>query len=170
MPTYWFNLAFGDRILVEGVELPSRAAAREEALAVVAQLCNPAIPGNPRRWASWFLAASDADGEFLRLPLGYPALEVVGRDSQPARAGEMKRNVPQRARGRVSPAEACPIQRTEALAREIAARRARTEELLEANRQLRHELSSFFLVSERNRAQTRRVLSEAAVASLVYQG
>jgi hypothetical protein len=37
MPLYFFHLSFGDRTVPdeEGVELPSRSAAREEALAVV---------------------------------------------------------------------------------------------------------------------------------------
>src|SRR5215475_8774166 len=40
MPLYFFHLNFGDRILPddEGVELPNRSAAREEALAAVRDL------------------------------------------------------------------------------------------------------------------------------------
>jgi hypothetical protein len=68
MPLYFFHLSFGDRTLPdeEGVELSHRAAAREEALAVVRDLSNPAFGGNPRRWASWFLQVADHAGEFFR--------------------------------------------------------------------------------------------------------
>ena len=57
MSLYFFHLTFGDRISLdeEGVELPSRCAACEEAMAVVSELSDPALGGNPRRWASWFL-------------------------------------------------------------------------------------------------------------------
>jgi hypothetical protein len=79
MPLYFFHLSFGDRIFPddEGVELPNRSAARSEALAVVRELADPEIAGNPRRWASWFLQVADERGEFLRLPIGHPALETV---------------------------------------------------------------------------------------------
>ena len=79
MPLYYFHLSFGDRTVTddEGVELPNRAAAREEALAVIRDLSNPEVAGNPRRWASWFLQVADEGGEFLRMPIGHPALEIV---------------------------------------------------------------------------------------------
>ena len=79
MPLYYFHLSFGNRTVTddEGVELPNRAAAREEALAVIRDLSNPEVAGNPRRWASWFLQVADDGGEFLRMPIGHPALEIV---------------------------------------------------------------------------------------------
>jgi uncharacterized protein DUF6894 len=51
MPLYLFHLAFGHRTVPdeEGVELPNRSAAREEALAVVRDLADPDSGGNPRR-------------------------------------------------------------------------------------------------------------------------
>jgi hypothetical protein len=54
MPLYFFHLSFGHRIVPdeEGVELPNRSAARAEALAVIRDLSNPEVPGNPKRWAS----------------------------------------------------------------------------------------------------------------------
>ena len=54
MPLYFFHLSFGDRTVPddEGVELPNRSAARAEALAVIRDLTNPEVAGNPRRWAS----------------------------------------------------------------------------------------------------------------------
>jgi hypothetical protein len=83
MPLYFFHLSFGDRTVPddEGVELPSRSTAREEALAVIRDLSDPEVAGNPRRWASWFLQVADERGEFLRLPIGHPALEIVAPDT-----------------------------------------------------------------------------------------
>jgi hypothetical protein len=54
MPLYFFHLSFGHRIVPdeEGVELPNRSAARAEALAVIRDLSNPEVPGNPKGWAS----------------------------------------------------------------------------------------------------------------------
>ena len=82
MPLYFFHLAFGDRISPdeEGVELPSRAAASREAIAVARDLSDPALGGDPRRWAGWFLEVADERGTVLRTPIGYPALEVAGKD------------------------------------------------------------------------------------------
>ena len=79
MPRYFFHLSFGQRTVPdeEGVELPNRIAARDEALAVVRDLANPEHRGNPRRWASWFLEVADETGGFFRTPIGYPALELV---------------------------------------------------------------------------------------------
>ena len=88
MPLYFFHLSFGDRTVLddEGVELPNRSAAREEALAVIRDLSNPEVAGNPRRWASWFLQVADEGGAFLRVPIGHPALEVVTPDTHEPRA------------------------------------------------------------------------------------
>jgi hypothetical protein len=70
MPLYYFHLRFGDRTVPddEGVELPNRAAARAEALAVIRDLTNPAVAGNPRRWASWFLQVADEGGNSCACP------------------------------------------------------------------------------------------------------
>jgi len=45
MPHYFFHLSFGQRVVPdeEGVELPNRSAARNEARAVVRDLVNPEI-------------------------------------------------------------------------------------------------------------------------------
>jgi hypothetical protein len=82
MPLYYFNLSFGERMLPdeEGVELPDRTAAREEAMAVVRDLSDREVG---RRWASWFLDVADEQSSFLRLPIGYPALEVLPQDGRP---------------------------------------------------------------------------------------
>src|SRR5262245_58171279 len=94
MPLYFFHLSFGDRTVPddESVELPNRSAAREEAFAVVRDLSNPEAACNPRRWASWFLQVADEGGEFVRMPIGHPALEVVTSDGQQTQAesSEMK--------------------------------------------------------------------------------
>src|SRR5262249_40267335 len=77
MPLYFFHLSFGDRTVPddEGVELPSRSAAREEALAVIRDLSNPEVAGNPRRWASWFLQVVDEGAEFPACADGPPGPE-----------------------------------------------------------------------------------------------
>jgi Domain of unknown function (DUF6894) len=82
MPHYFFHLSFGRRVVPdgEGVELPNRSAARDEAFAVIRDLANPGIGGNSRRWASWFLEVADERGRFFRMPIGQPALEVVTPD------------------------------------------------------------------------------------------
>ena len=81
MPLYFFHLAFGDRVYrdEEGIVLRDRAAAREEALAVIRDLGREcAGDSTSRRWAGWFLLAADEQGDFLRLPIGHPALDLVG--------------------------------------------------------------------------------------------
>src|SRR6516225_10556878 len=159
MPLYFFHLSFGDRTVPddEGVELPNRSAAREEALAVIRDLSNPEVAGNPRRWASWFLQIADEGGEFLRMPIGHPALEVVTSDGQQpqAESSGMK-----------------PIQRTTrqgrrsaALVQQMSAVRKHTEQLPQRNQQLRQELSSLCLASASIRVRTSRVLSLARRAS-----
>jgi hypothetical protein len=83
MPRYFFHLSFGQRLVPdeEGVELPNRLAARNEALAVVGDLAYPEICS--RRWASWFLNVEDKGGTFFRTPIGHPALEIVVRERGP---------------------------------------------------------------------------------------
>jgi Domain of unknown function (DUF6894) len=83
MPRYFFHLRFGQRVVrdEEGIELPNRSAARDEAVAVVYDLANPEPGSNSRRWASWFLEVADEGGGFFRTPIGHPALEVVTPDS-----------------------------------------------------------------------------------------
>src|SRR5262249_17325289 len=82
MPRYFFHLSFGRRAVPdeEGVELPNRMAARDEALAAVRDLADPKIGGSSRRWASWFLEIADDKGPFFRTPIGHPALELVTVD------------------------------------------------------------------------------------------
>src|SRR5262245_65471407 len=82
MPRYFFNLRFGQRVLSdeEGVELSDRAAARDEALAVVQDLANPEVESARRRWASWFIEVAGERGGFFRARIGHAALELVPPD------------------------------------------------------------------------------------------
>ena len=159
MPLYFFHLSFGDRTVPddEGVELPNRSAAREEALAVVRDLSNPEIAGNPRRWASWFLQVADEGGEFLRVPIGHPALEIVTPDGRPLHA-ELSEVKPIPAAGTVATPKG---RRSAALVQQISAVRKQTKQLLERNQQLRHELLTECLVSQSIRVRTSRLVSLA---------
>src|SRR5262249_55051907 len=131
MPLYFFHLSFGDRTVAddEGVELPSRSAAREEALAVIRDLSNPEVTGNPRRWTSWFLGAADEGGEARRSPTGHPPLEAPPPRAPKAEAEPPEKNPPRPAvtvatrQGR----------RSAALVQQMSAVRKRTEQLLQRN-------------------------------------
>jgi hypothetical protein len=137
MPLYFFHLTFGDRISLdaEGVELPSRSAACEEAMAVVSELSDPALGGNPRRWASWFLQVADEHGAFLRAPIGYPALQLVSEDQEPV--WWQVRNVMM-------------------LDVRPNSLRDRTAQLLGRNRRLRYRLLCEFLACEKTRVHARQ--------------
>jgi hypothetical protein len=152
MPLYFFHLSFGERIVPddEGIELPNRSAAREEALAAVRDL---KVGRNPRRWAGWFLQVADEGGQFLRLPLGHPALEIVARDTQ-LNQGRPTASVAAR-QGVASGG------RFAALVQQRTAVRERTAQLLERNRELRGEFSSLYLVSENIRVRASRLVSRA---------
>ncbi len=111
MPLYFFHLAFGDRISPdeEGVELPSRAAACARLLPSHATSPTPALGGDPRRWAGWFLEVADERGTVLRTPIGYPALELAGKE--PVRWQEEKPAAEGPAGSAARPAEGPPAQR-----------------------------------------------------------
>jgi hypothetical protein len=162
MPLYFFHLSFGDRTVPddEGVELPNRSAAREEAAAVIRDLSNPEVAGNPRRWASWFLQVADEGGEFLRMPIGHPALEVVTAEGQHLQA-ELSEVKP------IPPAATVATRqgrRSAALVQQMSAVRKQTEQLLQRNQQLRHELSTVCLASEGIRFRASRLVSLARLA------
>ena len=164
MPLYFFHLNFGHRVLPdeEGVELPNRSAAREEALAIVCDLADPKIGGNTRRWASWFLQVADDEGQFFRTPIGHPALEIVGPDAPELQTQEPKAQQRQPARAAPSLPEAS---RSADLVRERLARQQHTAQLLERNRQLRQELSSVFLISESMQVRARQLVAQSRRAS-----
>jgi len=163
MPLYFFHLSFGDRTVPdeEGVELPNRSAAREEVLAVIRDLADPEVAGNPRRWAGWFLQVADDGGEFLRLPIGHPALEIVTLHTQEPRAGESEVK-PTRLAGTVATRGG---RRSAMLVEQMAAVRKHTEQLLQRNQQLRQELSSLCIASASIRLHASRVVSLARPAS-----
>jgi len=147
MPLYFFHLSFGERFILdeEGVEFPNRSAARDEALAVVRELANPAIEGARRRWASWFLHVADERGGFFRTPLGHPALEIVTRDGHVFGAEEPKSRPARAKRALGAPVRS----RTAEIVRQMSERRQRTAQLIEENQQLRSELLSLYRASER---------------------
>jgi hypothetical protein len=163
MPLYFFHLSFGDRTVPddEGVELPNRFAAREEALAVIRDLADPEVAGNPRRWASWFLQVADQEGEFLRMAIGHPALEVVTPDGRQAE--------PEPSEGKpIRPAQTIATRqgrRSAMLVQQMAARRQHTQQLLQLNQRLRQELASLCLASASIRVRASRVVSLARLAS-----
>jgi hypothetical protein len=160
MPRYFFHLSFGRRLVAdeEGVELPNRSAARDEALAVVRELANPEVGGNARRWASWFLQVADDEGQFFRTPVGYPALEIVTADRQEPDVEE--RRIRPNSAARLARQGPAPRARR-ALVQQIWMIRQRTEQLMEDNRRLREELSSLYLASENIRLNARRTLALA---------
>ena len=163
MPLYFFHLSFGDRTVPddEGVELPNRSAARNEALAVIRDLADPEVAGNPRRWASWFLQVVDEGGEFLRLPIGHPALEVVTSEGQQpqAESSEMKPTQP------AATVATRQGRRSAALVQQMSAVRKQTEQLLQRNRQLQHELSSVLAVSANIQIRARHLVAHARFAA-----
>jgi hypothetical protein len=163
MPLYFFHLNFGHRLLPdeEGVELPNRSAAREEALAVARDLADPKIGGNTRRWASWFLQVTDEEGEFLRMPIGHPALEVITPNG-PQLHAELSEAKPTQPAATVATRQG---RRSAMLVQQMAAVRKHTEQLLQRNQQLRLELSSVCLASANIRVRASRVVSLARLAS-----
>jgi hypothetical protein len=162
MPLYFFHLSFGDRTVAddEGVELPNRTAARAEALAVIRDLSNPEVAGNPRRWASWFLQVADDEGEFLRMPIGHPALEVVTANGQQLEA-ELSEAKPTQPAATIATRQG---RRSSMLVQQMSAVREHTQQLLQRNQQLRQELSSLCLASASIRVRASRVVSLARVA------
>jgi len=161
MPLYFFHLSFGERIVPddEGIELPSRSAAREEALAAVRDLSK--VRHNPRRWAGWFLQVADEGGQFLRLPLGHPALEIVSRDTHKLNAEEIELKQGRPTASVAARQGAASGGRFAALVQQRTAVRERTVQLLERNRELRGELSSLYLVSASIRVRASRLVSLA---------
>jgi hypothetical protein len=161
MPRYFFHLSFGRRAVPdeEGVELPNRMAARDEALAAVRDLADPKIGGSSRRWASWFLEIADDEGPFFRTPIGHPALELVTVDGlkHQGKAPDVK---PERPAAHF-PEGVADDHRAGQLVRQMRARRDETARLLTANEQLRRELSSTYLASENIRTRSRHLVSVA---------
>ena len=150
MPRYLFHLSFGDRTWPdeEGFEFPSRAAAREEAAAVIRDLSDRRSEKNSRRWAGWFLHIADADGEFLSLPIGHPALSVVLKEPQSQTAKKRAAH-----------------DRLARVAREVQKCRRHTQFLLEKNRRLREELASELTRAECAGIHVHELLSRARIVN-----
>jgi len=161
MPRYFFNLSFGQRVVPdeEGVELPNRSAARNEALAVIRDLANPKIGGGSRRWASWFLELADDRGRFFRMPIGQPALEVITPDGLERRGEEPVSIRP--VVTALAPDAAQVRARTAAIVQEMGARQADTVRLLKVNHRLRDELLYICRASEGIRVRTSRLVAVA---------
>ena len=142
MPRYFFHLAFGGRLVPdeEGVELPDRSAARDEALAVIRDLSDRRTGGNPRRWAGWFLQVADEQGHFFRTPVGHPALEIVGL-----------------------PAEEHSLESTVPVTKRV--RREHTAQLLEHSYRLQRELSSLCAANQSILARARELVAYARLAT-----
>ena len=169
MPLYFFHLSFGDRILPddEGVELPNRSAAREEALAAVRDLSDAAVGGNPRRWASWFLQVADEQGGFFRTPIGHPALEIVAPDVEKSRVAKRELPIPPAARA-VFPQDGGTRARMAGIIQQRKARQQCTAQLLRDNKQLRRELSSIYHTCENIGVRTSRLVLLARAAGSRY--
>jgi hypothetical protein len=153
MPHYFFNLIFGDRVSAdeEGTELHDQRAAREEAFAIIRELSDPALGGNPRRWAGWVMQVADKAGPFMRAPIGHPALEIVTRDWHPA----SKRPAAPQAFRRQPPREQPMSRKLSEIVKQMLACKAKVAELKDKNRQLRNEIADITLKSKeaRDRAQ-----------------
>ena len=136
MALYFFHLSSGDRVCrdQEGAELPSRSAARSEALAIIRDLCHS--QAGQSRWAGWLLRVEDAAGQFFCSPIGHPSLALVA-DNRP---GEPERR-PNRPIGEV--------------VADLALRLAELNALLERNQQLREQLASKFLFSTQVKLRAR---------------
>jgi len=147
MPLYFFHLSCGDRTHTdgEGFEFPSRSAARAEALAVIRDLSHGA-ERTPRRWAGWSLCVADAEGQFLSLPIGEPALAVVSDRPQSE-----------------SPTEPAVEARMAELAQLISECIQRARHLLEENQKLRQEFESEFARSRQLSLRSREIVSSARV-------
>jgi hypothetical protein len=161
MPRYFFHLSFGDRLLPdeEGIELASRSSARREALAVVRDLSGSVA----NRWAGWFLRVADQGGQFLSLPIGHPALELVS-DGAPQRrstTGGGKDGDEPSGGGQAGSLHELAA----ALFEQAFALRERTAQLLERNRQLQSELSSELLLNQAVGDRARQLISHARLAT-----
>src|SRR5262249_5385727 len=100
-------------------------------------------------------------GQFLRLPIGRPALEIVTRDSQPFHAREVEASQNRQAiesetRGRVA-----------MLTTQLSERRQRAAELLEHGRRLQQTLSALCLDSERLRGSAQLTMERARALQAV---
>ena len=167
MPHYFFHLAFGDRLVPdeEGVELASRSEARGEAEAVIRELSAAQSVGNPRRWAGWFLRVADEKGQFLRLPIGQPALEIAAPKPLAQSAGSK----PTQPAASVPQVDLSPRSRPAGLVGGLSARQERAAQLLEHSLRLQHELSSLYATSMHLRQRACQLVAHARRASAAWR-
>jgi len=167
MPHYFFHLAFGDRLVPdeEGVELASRSEARGEAEAVIRELSAAQSVGNPRRWAGWFLQVADEKGQFLRLPIGHPALEIAA----PRRLAQSAGSKSTQPAASVPQVDLSPRSRPAGLVGGLSARQERAAQLLEHSRRLQHELSSLYATSMHLRQRACQLVAHARRASAAWR-
>src|SRR5262249_24400435 len=160
MPLYFLHLNFGQRVVPddEGIELPNRSAARDEAFAAVRELVNPEVAGSQRRWAGWFVEVADEMGGFFRTPIGQPALGIVTPDYHAPGAEEPGLETV-RLVATALPVDASVRAPMAEIVRQMEARRQRTAQLLKETDRLRRELLSECLASERIGVRTKRLLS-----------
>jgi hypothetical protein len=134
-------------------------------MAAARELSDRASTRPRSRWASWFLQVADDQGGFLRVPLGYPALEVIATDRPammqvaPMEVAPMEvapmdvapprpRSAPASKAAEIDP-EVLQLGGVLGTVRSLLARHRLTSALLEQNLRLRQELASQFLVCGR---------------------
>jgi len=157
--------AFGDRLVPdeEGVELAGRSEARGEAEAIIREPSAAQSVGNPRRWAGWFLHVADEKGQFLRMPIGHPALEIAASRRLAQSAGSeptQPASVPQ--------VDLSSRSRPAGFVGGLSARQERAAQLLEHSRRLQHELSSLYATSRHLRQRARHLIAYARHASAAW--
>ena len=167
MPHYFFHLAFGDRLVPdeEGVELAGRSEARGEAEAIIREPSAAQSVGNPRRWAGWFLQVGDEKGQFLRMPIGHPALEIAA----PRRLAQSAGSKPTQPAASVPQVDLSPRSRPAGLVGGLSARQERAAQLLEHSRRLQHELSSLYATSRHLRQRACQLVAHARRASAAWR-
>ena len=166
MSHYFFHLAFGDRLVPdeEGVELAGRSEARGEAEAIIREPSAAQSVGNPRRWAGWFLQVADEKGQFLRLPIGHPALEIAA----PRRLAQSAGSKSTQPAASVPQVDLSPRSRPAGFVGGLSARQERAAQLLEHSRRLQHELSSLYATSMHLRQRARHLIAYARRVSAAW--
>src|SRR5262249_1378259 len=125
----------------EGAELPNRAAARAEALAVIRDLSRSQAERN--RWTGWLLRVEDDAGQFFCSPIGHPGLALVSNDEPSKRAPPARR----------------PL---EDVVAETARRASELRALLERNQRLREELQAEILLGTQAKLRANELLARSS--------
>src|SRR5262245_25162046 len=144
----------------KGLNCPTDRAARAEAQAAISELSDAPTGGNLRRWAGWFLQLADEQGQFFRMPIGHPALELATPDRP---AEERSLNLASATSPARQGATSAPTEVAE-LVRQLSTRQQHAAQLLEHSRRLHHHLSTLCAASERIRARARELVAYARLA------